>query len=572
MLTMLGGTVACKKKKDATATKPANGAEKGENKGVLDTRFQDKFFAAQLEKSKDNLEKAYKLFEECLALQPTNDAVHYELGRMDLQVLNNPSSAILHAKAAVDGNNKNPWYQLLLGDTYMALAKYDLATKAYKDVARLNPNDSNILYQIATAQLYDNKVNDAIATYNELENKSGPYEELSMQKHQLYLKLNQPEKAGLEIEKLARAFPEEPRYWGLAAQFYTTLQQPEKAKNAMEEMVKSDPNNGQVHFQLSEYYASVGDDKGSYEELKKAFGTTDISIDQKVNVLLKYYSLTDFNPAYLPQAYELLDLTEQMHPMEAKAFSMSGDFLYREGRDIEALQKYRKAASLDPSRSAIWEQIVALDNEVKDYNNLAVESENAMELFPNNPQFYYYNGLANVQKKNYSKAIESFNLGKELVVENDILLGQFYSSLGEVYHLLNVNDKSDDAYEKALKLQPDNVFVLNNYAYYLSLRKVKLEQAATMAAKANELSPDQATFQDTYAWILFQQGKYSDALVWITKALEIEENGELLEHQGDILFKLNRTADALKAWKAALAAGSNSAKLTTKINEQKYIE
>ena len=210
--------------------------------------------------------------------------------------------------------------------------------------------------------------------------------------------------------------------------------------------------------------------------------------------------------------------------------------------------------------------------EAKDYNNLAVESENAMELFPNNPQFYYYNGLANVQKKNYSKAIESFNLGKELVVENDILLGQFYSSLGEVYHLLNVNDKSDDAYEKALKLQPDNVFVLNNYAYYLSLRKVKLEQAATMAAKANELSPDQATFQDTYAWILFQQGKYSDALVWITKALEIEENGELLEHQGDILFKLNRTADALKAWKAALAAGSNSAKLTTKINEQKYIE
>lgn len=568
--------VSCKGKKETAAGRPASGTsdvDPSEARPQVDTRFQEKFFAAQLEKSKDNLEKAYKLFEECLVLEPKSSAVHYELGRMDLQVLNNPNAALVHAKTSLESDKKNPWFHLLLADTYMALAKYDLATKSYQEVAKLNMDDPNILYQVATAQLYDDKVDDAIATYNELEKQSGPYEELSMQKHQLYIQINQPEKAGQEIEKLAKAFPEDPRFWGIAAQFYATVNMPEKSKLAMEEMVKIDPNNGQVHFQLSEYYAATGDDKRSYDELKKAFETTDISIDQKVSVLLKYFSLTDFNQTYLPQAYDLLNLTEQVHPKEAKAFSIYGDFLFRERRDVEALQKYRKAAELDPSRNAIWEQIISLDNELEDYSNMAIESARAMELFPNMPEFYYYNGVANAQLKEYSKAIESLHLGKELVVENDVLLSRFYSSLGEAYHYQNTHDKSDESYEKALKIQPDNVFVLNNYAYYLSLRKTKLDRAAQMAAQANVLSPDQASFEDTYAWILFQQGKYSDALVWIEKALShADESGELLEHQGDILFNLNRTEEALTKWKAAKQLGGASIKIDQKIAEMKYIE
>ncbi len=567
---------ACKSNKNAVEGRPASGSsdiDPSDAKPKVDTRFQENFFAAQLEKSKDNLDKAYKLFEECLIIDPKNAAVHFELGRMDLQVRNNPNAALAHAKMALVGDNKNPWYHSLLADTYMALAKYDLATKEYREVSKLNRNDANILYQIATAQLYDDKVNEAIDTYNELEKQAGPYEELSMQKHQLYLKMNEPIKAGLEIEKLARAYPEDPSYWGIAAQFYATVNMLEKSKQAMEEMVKIDPNNGLVHFQLSEYYAATGEDEKSYEELNKAFATTDISIDQKIGVLLKYFSLTDFNQTYLPQAYQLLILTEQVHPKEAKAYSIYGDFLYREGRDLEAIQKYRIAAELDPTRKAIWEQIVSLDNELEDYPNMALESKKAIDFFPNIPEFFYFNGFANTQLKNHAQAVESLNIGKELVVENDALLVRFFALLGEAYHYQNAFEKSNIAYEKVLQLQPDNVFVLNNYAYYLSIRKVKLEHAAGMALKANTLQPDNATFEDTYAWILFQQNKYNEALVWIEKALSHDtETGELLEHHGDILFKLNRNTEALQKWNAAKQFGGASNKIDQKINEQKYVE
>jgi Tfp pilus assembly protein PilF len=124
-----------------------------------------------------------------------------------------------------------------------------------------------------------------------------------------------------------------------------------------------------------------------------------------------------------------------------------------------------------------------------------------------------------------------------------------------------------------LKLDPNNVFVLNNYAYYLSLRKVKLDRAAQMAKLANELAPNQASFEDTYAWVLFQQGKYTDALQWIKKALEHgNSSGELLEHYGDILFKAGNLEDALEQWKKAKAKGGTTKTIDQKIDQGKYIE
>ena len=564
---------SCKEGKDTGKTKESGEVEPDQLNPQLDTRFQEKFFAAQLEKSKDNLQAAYNLFQECLEIDPKSAAAHYEVARIELQLLNNPGSALSHAKSCVEIDKNNSWYHMLVGDTYMALAKYDMATKSYKEVARLNPDDPNILYQMATAQLYAGKVQDAITTYDELEKASGPYEELTLQKHQLYLQMNNIDKAGLELEKLALAYPDQPRYWGLVAQFYQKSGKVDKAKIAMDEMVKSDPDNGQVHYQLSEYYAAAGDDKRSYDELKLAFKTVDISIDQKVGVLLKYLQLTTINPTYLSQAYELLDLTEQLHPTEAKAYSIYGDFLYRDGKKAEALSKYRKAIDLDPSRNMIWEQILVLEMELNDYGAMERDSYKAMEIFPSLPDFYLYNGIANQRRTDYGKAAESYSLGKELVIENDALLARFYSSLGEVYHYQDQHEKSDDAYEQALLLEPNNVFVLNNYAYYLTLRKTALEKAAGMSKKSNELSPGLSSFEDTYAWILYQQGKYADALTWIEKALSHgETNGELMEHHGDILFKLGRNADALEQWKAAMKAGGAGAHIEQKVEQQKIIE
>ncbi len=576
LLLIQASVASCKKQKDTTASpskKEGGEVEPDQLRPQLDTRFQEKFFQGQLEKAKGNIQQAYNLFHEALKIEPKNAAVHYEIGRIDLNTLISPEVALTHAKVCIEQDKLNPWYQLLAGECYMGLAKYDLAVKSFREVAKLNPDDPEILYQIATAQLYAGKTADAIATYDELERQSGPYEELTLQKHRLYLEIKDMNKAGMELEKLATAFPEEPRYWGMAAQFYQKNGDPVKAEAAMKEMLKSDPDNGQVHYQLSEYYAAKGEDQKSYEELKLAFKTVDVTIDQKVMILVRYLTLTDVKPEFLPQAYELLALTELTYPNEAKTHSIYGDFLYRDNRKLEALQRYRKSAELDVSKKMIWEQILLLESELSDYQSMVIDSKKALEYFPSQPEFYYYNGMGHQRLLDYPKAIEAYSIGKELVIENNGLLSQFYASLGETYHYQGNHEKSDQSYDESLRLEPDNAFVLNNYAYYLSIRKVKLEKASKMSKRSNELMPGQSSFEDTYAWVLFQEGKFTEALLWIEKSLSHgSKNGELLEHHGDILFRLGKNAEALAKWKEAALIGGTSDKIQQKIDQQKFID
>ena len=572
LLLLLAG---CKGSKDARSSRKGESGEVEPEQlnPTVDTHFQEVFFKAQLEKAKGNKAKAHELFVQCVGLEPRNAAVHYEVGKYELSELNNAAEALTHAKICVESDPQNAWYQQLLAQSYASLSKYDAAIKAFREVVRLSPDNYEMIYELANVQLYANKQQDAIATYDLLESKTGVYEELSVQKHLLYEQLKQYEKAGLELERLAEQYPDEPRYWGMAAQFYQRYGIKDKAAKSLENMVKADPSNGQVHWQLSEYYATQGDEKRSYDELKLAFGTTDVPIDQKVMVLMRYYSLTQQRPERLPDAYALLVLTEQVHPNEAKAYAMYGDFLARDGKLNEALQKYKKALELGASMSLIWKQVLELEAEISDFASLSKDAPKALELYPLVPEFYYFNGLAQQQQKNPAKAVDAFNLGKELVVDNPILLKRFYAALGESYNSLKQFDKSDAAFEEALRIDPADVFVMNNYAYYLALRKAKLDSAANLSARSNELQPGMASFEDTYAYVLFRQGKHEEALVWMKKAMAHGEvSADMHEHLGDILFHLGKTDEAVNEWKQAAAKPGASAKVSDKLNQRRYID
>jgi len=567
--------VACKSTKEgSTSRKSESGEVEPEQlKPTVDTRFQEVFFQAQLEKAKGNKARAHELFEQCISIEPRNAAVHFEVGKYELNELNNAAEALGHAKLCVESDAQNAWYQQLLAQSYASLSKYDAAIKAFREVVRLSPDNYEMLYELANVQLYANKQQDAIATYDLLESKTGIYEELSIQKHVLYEQLKQYERAGLELERLAEQYPEEPRYWGMAAQFYQRYNLKEKAVAALQNMVKADPNNGQVHWQLSEYYATQGDEKRSYEELKLAFSTTDIPIDQKVMVLMRYYTLTQQRPDRLPDAYALLELTEQVHPNEAKGYAMHGDFLAREGKLKDALQKYKRAVELGASMSLIWKQVLELEAELSNFDALAIDAPKALELYPLVPEFYYFNGLAQQQHKNPTKAVDAFVMGKELVVDNPVLLKRFYASLGEVYNSLKQYDKSDASFEEALRIDPADVFVMNNYAYYLALRKVKLDSAANLSARSNELQPGMASFEDTYAYVLFRQGKHEEALVWMKKAMSHgETSADMHEHMGDILFHLGKIEEAINEWTQAASKPGASGKVSEKISQRRYID
>jgi tetratricopeptide (TPR) repeat protein len=382
----------------------------------------------------------------------------------------------------------------------------------------------------------------------------------------LYLLSNQPEKAIAETEKLIRSFPDESRYYAMMAELFLELGNFAKAAENLEKIRELDPQNPYIHITLAEYYFKTGDYDRAYEELKTGFANPGLELDIKFQVLLTYYSDDDMNGEYKAQVHELTEILIQTHPTDVRPYTLKADLLIREENYQEAREAFRKINSIDNSSFFIWETLLRIDAMLMDQESLEKESLEAIGLFPLQPLPYLFAGLAAYQHDEYSKAISKFNSGKDLVVDDDELLSEFYMYLGDTYSKLEQHEASDAAYDQSLALNPDNPYVLNNYSYYLSLRKERLEFAEKMSARSLEISPGNKHYLDTYGWIMYQMGQYEEARKWIEKSIENNASADalVLEHLGDVLYKLGEKTEALKYWKQALDMGGEISELLEK--------
>ena len=531
------------------------------------------FVTAVNEKLAGNYETAAKMFEEYLVKHPTSADAYYNLaGIYDAQ--SRTLKAIEYSKKACELDKKNKWYLLQKAYLQQRNLDYKETVKTYEQLIKLDPNSPDIYYQMADVYLKLNDIEGSINALNRAEKITGPSMESTYEKYRIYTQAGKYDKAIIELEKIAKENPTETRIFGMLGELYEQVGNKEKAFENYNKILELDPNNGPVHLSLSQYYLSQGKDKESTEELKKAFASPDLDTDTKMRIMLNYFERSERDELVKKEAYELLDIMEKTHPNDAKSYSIYADFLYRDQKIREARDKYKKAVEFEKDKFVIWNQLILLDAQLNDKKALYEDSKQAKELFPTQAGFYFYNGIASNQMKKYDEAIQVLNEGKELVFDNDQLLMEFYQGLGEAYNYTGKHKESDESYEKALALDPNNAYVLNNYSYYLSLRKDKLERAAEMSKKSNEISPNNSSFQDTYGWILFVQGKYDEAAVWLKKSLESggDKSGTVLEHYGDVMSKLGKKEEAMEFWKKAKETGDYTDKIDIKIKEGKYVE
>ena len=274
------------------------------------------------------------------------------------------------------------------------------------------------------------------------------------------------------------------------------------------------------------------------------------------------------------QAYTLANLLMETHPNQVKPNAVYADILYTNNRFTEAKEQYLIVLEKDKTKSQVWSQVLFIQAEQNDFEGMLKTSEQALTYFSTDPLFYYFNGVANKWFKNYDLAINSLNMGVEFVLDNKMLLLEFYSSLADSYHVIKEHKLSDEYYEKSLVIDSNNVLVLNNYAYYLSLRKINLEKAKKMSYKCNELEKDNGTYQDTYAWILYELADYEQAKIWMQKSLAngSDMSAVVVEHYGDILYKLGNIEGAILEWKKAKNLGEASKFLDKKLEDGKLYE
>jgi tetratricopeptide (TPR) repeat protein len=552
-------------------TSKAKTSSKNTSENVIkkdDTKFAGFFIDGCKERMKGNIEIAENLFKECLKIDPNSAAVKYELGNI-YRYKGLKENAIKYAKECATADPKNQWYQMLFIECLQDNGQYMQAADVYQKLIKQFPEKPEFYEGLAAQYMYAGSYEKSFKVYEDLEKKFGYNDVFILNKIKLLKQLKKNSEVELEFKKLISKSPSESRYYTFLAEFYQEINESQKAFDTYKEVLKIDPNNPMVHLAFADYYKQQGDKENFYKEIKIAFTNPELEVETKLKILISYYQLTEQGNEYMLQAAELVDIMLQIHPNSPESHSIHADFLLRDKKTKEARDEYEYAAKLDKSKFAVWSQLMLVDSELNDYEALAKHSEEAKELFPNQPAPYFFNGFANVQLKNYQKAIESLNEGIEFVYNNNALLIQFYSNLGEAHNALKEYEKSDKAFDNALKVDPDNTYILNNYAYYLSLRKEKLEKAEKYARRCSELSPNNRNYLDTYGWVLYQLGKYKEAEVLLSKAAKMgNKSPVIIEHYGDVLFKLGNVEEALIQWKEAKSSGGKSELLEKKIQDK----
>ena len=550
--------------------------EKNKTKLVLSDgerkKFDHNFFEALKQKHLENYEDALVLFEKCIKIDPNAAAPLYEAAKI-YKNLNQNNQALEYSLKAYKLNEANETYAYLCARLLSKQKKYQQAKEIYKSLTKTNKKSEIYFYELADIYILSSDFKGAVKTYNELESIIGINKMLSLQKHKIYMQTLDVESANNELLRLAEEFPEDTDVLEILAEGYLLNNEKEKAFEIFKKISSLERDNGRVYLMLYDYYKSIGENEKAFEELARAFESSSLSIDGKIPVLVSYLNLLQ-DSSHKAQAFSLCRKIVKAHPLDPKSYAVFGDLLYEDRQLDSAEVYYNEVLKIDKSKPQIWTQLIFVNAERNEYDKVLNITEEALLYFPTNAVFYYFNGISLLRKKEYTASINIFNQGIEYVFDNNILLNEFYNSLAECYNETKEYKSSDSLFELSLKINPSNPTVLNNYSYYLSLRGVNLEKAKEMSFNSNLLEPNNGTFQDTYAWILYKLQQYDEALSWIVRAVEngSRQSPVVLEHYGDILYRLNRKNEAFEKWEQAKAFGKGSELLEKKIREKKLYE
>ena len=240
------------------------------------------------------------------------------------------------------------------------------------------------------------------------------------------------------------------------------------------------------------------------------------------------------------------------------------------GKEVRAQQEYLSAIEHGATSFETWQNLLYLDSQLNQFDSLIAHSERGLEYFPNQGLLHYFNGFGQFSKKNYSKAVSALEQAKRMSASNVSFIAEINGMLGDAYNGLKEYQKSDEAYEQALIFNPNNNFVLNNYSYYLALRKENLEKAEKMSSQLVKNNPDNSSYLDTHSWVLYMRGKYKESKKIMERALSAGPvSATHYEHYGDILFQLGDIEGAVSQWQKSKSMDSSNAVLDQKIANRK---
>ena len=513
-------------------------------------RKYDYFFleAARLKIQKD-YDAAFDLLQHCLTINPNASSALYELAQYYLFLKQVPQGQAALEKA-VKNDPDNYWYSQGLANLYQQQDEKEKAMKLLEDMS--------IRF-----------------TLNRIEEKMGKSEQLSMEKFRIYLQMKDNKNAFHEIESLVAEYPMDSRYQVVLGDVYMQNGKKEEAYNMYRKVLDAEPDNAMAMYSLASYYEETGQKDLYQQQLDTLLLNKKVPSETKLNVMRQFVVQNEQDGKDSTRVISLFDRILEQEPDDAGIPMLYAQYLLSKGMNKEAFPVLRQVLAIDPTNTAARMMLLGEAVRKEDYNDVIDLCEAGVETNPEMLEFYFYLAIAYNQAERTDDVISICQKALTQITADSKkeVVSDFYSILGDAYHTKDLNTEAYAAYDSALVYNPSNIGALNNYAYYLSVERRNLDKAEEMSYKTVKAEPDNATYLDTYAWILFEKGNYAEARLYIDDAMKSDggKSDVIVEHCGDIYYMTGDVDKALEYWNQALKIGSKSRTLQEKIRKKKYI-
>jgi len=529
----------------------------------------------------EDYSKSLLYFLRAQEVDPGNAAIAYKIA--EVLVKSNKDEDLLKATTYIEQalriEKKNKYYYLLASNIYNSQGLFLKSAEVLETMLKEVPHTEEYLYELASIYLFAKKDAEALKTYNRAETALGINEASSLQKQRIYLDQGKVDEAIKEGEKLIETFPEEERYVLALAETLSQSKQTARAIVYIEKYLKENPGSSAGKMLLGGLYRDNGEEEKSRSLVRELFDDPKAALNSKL-IMLGTYSATlseargagkqDTNLENF--VLELFGKLEQSNPTDANVQLAGGDLFMSLEKPREAKVRYSKSIRLGATSYEAWQNVLFIETQEKQYDSVIMHAEEALEVFPNQSNIYYFNGYAHLRKRDYRNATQLLEQAKRLSKNNEQQVAEINSMLGDAYQAMKEYDKSAKAYDQALEFNPMNDIVLNNYSYYLSLRKADLEKAEKMSTLLVKNHPDNIAYLDTHAWVLYNREKYKEAKKVMERALALDKPAAInFEHYGDILFQLGDIEEAVEQWRKAKAMGSLNQEIDKKIANRKIL-
>ena len=575
MLTSCGGIRSVR---TAKTTAKADGASlmKETLLSAEQQRKYDYFFLEAMRmKGKNEYDAAFGLLQHCLDINPTASSALYEISQYYMFLRQVPQGQVALEQAVAFAPD-NYWYSQGLVSLYQQQNELDKAAALLEKMVTRFPSKQDPLFSLLDIYSRQEKYNDVISTLNRLEKRLGKNEQLSMEKFRIYLQMKDDKKAFQEIESLVQEYPMDMRYQVILGDVYLQNGKKQEAYDAYQKVLAVEPDNPMALFSMASYYEQTGQKELYQQQLDTLLLNKKVTSDTKISVMRQVIAENEQSSAKdSTQVVALFDRMMKQDMDDPQIPMLYSQYLLSKNMEQEAVPVLEQVVDLDPTNKAARLMLVSAAVKKEDYKQIIKVCEPGIEATPDALELYYYLAIAYHQAEQGDSVLSVCNRALEHITPDTRkeVISDFYSIMGDIYHTKKQMTEAYAAYDSALVYNPSNIGALNNYAYYLSVERRDLDKAEEMSYKTVKAEPNNSTYLDTYAWILFEKGNYAEARIYIDNAMKNdgEKSDVIVEHCGDIYFMTGDAEGALKYWKKALEMGSESKTLKQKIEKKKYI-